>query len=128
MEKTTDDKQETERKYPKLEQWLDQAIAFLSYQDCYRSDAVYLSKDRSRALSSLCSLRVRYTVWKSKCGREEFHTSYTEMMRLTEILAQDRDAPGWRCWMKYFIFLSGTEWAQLWDDVDEILQDALTTD
>ena len=76
----------------------------------------------TRSLSALCSLRFHYTMWKRRTGNAtEFATRYDEMMQMVEMLQGDKDYPYWKCFMKFFIWLSASQWQQLWDDVDAVL-------
>lgn len=105
-----------------LDTWFAECVQFLGQENAWPGDADFLAQDKGRALSALCSLRFRYTMWKKRTGNAtEFATRYDEMMKMLEMLQGDKDYPYWNCYMKFFIWLSANQWQQLWDDVDTVL-------
>ena len=105
-----------------LDAWFEECVRFLGQNDAWRDDAALIGQEKGRSLSALCSLRFHYTMWKSRTGNAtEFATRYDEMMQMVEMLQGDKDYPYWKCFMKFFIWLSASQWQQLWDDVDAVL-------
>ena len=102
--------------------WFEECVRFLGQNDAWRDDAALIGQEKGRSLSALCSLRFHYTMWKRRTGNAtEFATRYDEMMQMVEMLQGDKDYPYWKCFMKFFIWLSASQWQQLWDDVDAVL-------
>jgi hypothetical protein len=105
-----------------LDAWFEECVRFLGQKDAWRDDAELIGQEKGRSLSALCSLRFHYTMWKRRTGNAtEFATRYDEMMQMVEMLQGDKDYPYWKCFMKFFIWLSASQWQQLWDDVDAVL-------
>lgn len=106
-----------------IEQWFSMCIDFLQPENAWPEDAAFLQKDKKRALSALCSLRVGYTLWKREQdpSASEFQTRYDELIQYTELKKNETDHAYWSCYMKFFLSLGAGEWQKLWDDVDEVL-------